>query len=213
MAVRYLSHTVDIPDADLIPIYYRVPFETNSEIISGFLEKRRRIDGKRFFGHFKCDDCSNGWTSGNTWQGYTQDCDNCKTKTWPYRVYHLEQSTNNSVGKPHRSDLCGKCREQGFNCHTGKSLDGSVVKSGYSSSVRKSVYDVCFNKQFELFKYDIILEPKFIQNLYETLWPNLSPIEEKEFTQGLKNAKRQWDSKGNSDLVDACQDVLDVISN
>ena len=212
MATRYVTHTVDIADADLIPIYYRLPFETNSEIVSGYLEKRRLrhgSDGKRFYGHFKCDDCSNGWTSGNTWQGYTQGCDSCKIKTWPYKVYHLEQSTNNSVGKPHRSDLCEKCRELGYNCLTGNSLH----KSGYSSSVRKSTYDVCFNKQFELFKHEIMLEPKFIRNLYETLWPSLSPIEEREFIQGLKNAKRQWDSKDYSDLVDACQDILDLISN
>ena len=212
MATHYVTHTVDTADPDLIPIYYRVPFDTNGEIISGYLEKTRLPPGteeKRFFGQFKCDNCSKGWNSGNTWQGYTQDCDNCKIKAWPYKVYHLEQSTDNSVGKPHRSDLCEKCRELGFNCHTGKSLH----KSGYSSSPRKSRYDVCFNKQFELFKYDIIIEPKFIRNLYDTLWPSLSPSEEKEFIQGLKNAKRQWESKDNSDLVDACQDILDTISD
>ena len=252
--------TAPIDNADLIPIYYRVPFGTGHEIISGYLERKELPKGskqKRFYGHYQCENCSNRWKSGNAWQGYTQDCKNCGAKNWPFKVYHLEQSVDPLDGKPHKSELCGKCQELGYNCRTGAELGhnwkmcAACVTQGYNCqtgvelphnskscqkcvelgyycqtdntgdykssptrfSARASKYDVCFSKQFELLKYNIMIEHKFIRNLYAALWPSLSPTEEQDFIQGLRNAEREWEMRGELDLVEACEDILYEISN
>ncbi|WP_411023828.1 hypothetical protein, partial [Salmonella sp. s51228] len=79
---------------DKIPIYYRIPELfgcKGKELITGYLTKFKgeKGQGKRFFGHFKCEnlDCDNKWTSGTTWQGYKQECELCKYPSWPYKVY------------------------------------------------------------------------------------------------------------------------------
>ena len=250
-----------IDNGDLIPIYYRVPFGSGHEIISGYLEKKELPKGskqKRFYGHYQCGDCSNRWKSGNAWQGYTQDCKNCGVRNWPFKVYHLEQSVDPLDGKAHKSELCGRCRELGYNCRTGDDLGhnwrlcGACVSQGYNCqtgielphnskscqkcrelghycqtdnfgkdykssptrhSARPSKYDVCFSKQFELLKYNIMIEQKFIRDLYVALWPDLSPAEEQDFIQGLRNVQREWKTRGKLELVEACEDILDEISN
>ena len=281
MASCYKTASIPLDDVDLIPIYYRVPFVSGYEIISGYLEKKILPKGskqKRFYGHYQCEDCSNRWKSGNAWQGYTQDCKSCSKTNWPFKVYHLEQSVDPLDGKPHKSELCGKCQELGYNCRTGtelphnwklcamcqslgyncktgaelphnwklcamcqslgydcktggelphdsKSCEKCITLGHYcqtdntakSSPTRKftspSKYDVCFNKQFELLSYDIMIEPKFIRDLYKALWPHLSQAEEMDFIQGLSNARREWKIKGKHDLIEACEDILDEISN
>ena len=373
MASCYKTASIPLDDVDLIPIYYRVPFVSGYEIISGYLEKKILPKGskqKRFYGHYQCEDCSNRWKSGNAWQGYTQDCKSCSKTNWPFKVYHLEQSVDPLDGKPHKSELCGKCQELGYNCRTGtelphnwklcamcqslgyncktgaelphnwklcamcqslgyncktgaelphnwklcamcqslgyncktgaelphnwklcamcqslgyncrtgaelphnwklcamcqslgyncktgaelphnwklcamcqslgydcktgaelphdsKSCEKCITLGHYcqtdntakSSPTKKftspSKYDVCFNKQFELLSYDIMIEPKFIRDLYKALWPHLSQAEEMDFIQGLSNARREWKIKVNHDLVEACEDILDEISN
>ena len=216
MASFYTTETLPLDIADLIPIYYKVPFDSGYEIISGYLEKiklPKGTDHKRFYGHFQCENCSNQWQSGNAWQGYKQDCKNCGISNWPLKVYHLEQSVDPLDGKPHKSELCGKCQELGYNCRTGAELAHNWKLSPTKKITQASKYNVCFNKQFELLKYHIMIEPNFIRDLYKALWHSLSPTEEIDFIQGLRNARKEWEIKGKHDLVEVCEDILDEISN
>ena len=207
MTCQASSSTPDV--VDLIPIYFRVPFRTNKEIISGYLEKKKVDFEKRFFGHFVCISCDISWTSGKTWQSYTQECRACKNKIWPYKVYHLIQSQKQSAGH-HRSELCEKCQKLGYDCLTGGKLHTSFSK--FNKKIRRTKFDICYDKQFELVKYKIKLEPNFIRGLYTSIYPNLGPLEKKEFLQGLHNAKFKWREKKRSDLVAACSDVIKEIS-
>ena len=197
-------------DPELIPIFYKIPFGCGAEIVSGYLEKKkcRGSDSKRFYGHFECSGCGARWNSSNTWQGYTQGCKKCNIHSWPIKVYHLEQSADTEVGRSHITELCEKCQELGHNCSTGGHLNINNLR--YQSGF--TIFDQCYKKQYQLFHYNIILEPSFIRNLYDAVWYTLDEKERREFRPGLEIAKGKWDVKERSDLVDACQEVLDLIN-
>ena len=191
-----------------IPIYYKVPFGRKSEIVSGYLRKKKLPDGskdgaKRFFGHFECGVCEVRWKSSYTWQGYTQACRECEVHLWPKRVYHLEQTDGSTSRLPHKPELCQKCQELGRMC-----LEGWFGGEGDKSDF--SIYDQCFEKQFQLLKFDIMLEPKFILNLYRTVWPDCT--KQNEFFLSLRKALKKWTEKGNSDQMESCKQVLHQIS-
>ena len=200
-----VSYTASIPvnTTNLIPIYYRVPFGAKNEIVSGYLEKKHVENGKKFYGHFRCEDCGHEWRSGNTWQGYRQECntENCKLKNWPEKVYHLEQSAGLINEEPHRQDLCEKCQRLGHNCQ--ETYSYGVIRPG-----RNNKFDQCFNKQFELLRYDILLEPQFIQDLYDCLWGDLDASDRSEFKDALKFALENWKIKGEDEQITACEDLL-----
>ncbi|XP_025108493.1 sarcoplasmic reticulum histidine-rich calcium-binding protein-like [Pomacea canaliculata] len=85
---------------------------------------------KRCFGSFECPSCSNRWDSayvfcrkrrGSLEPLYEQDCKECDASCLPYRVAPLRCSLcgetdctcerhHSDVNKPHRSDLCHRCR-------------------------------------------------------------------------------------------------------
>ena len=123
---------------NLIPIYYRIPFGVQNEIVSGYLEKKYVENGKRFYGHFRCENCGHKWPSGHTWQGYRQECSECYLKNWPEKVYHLEQSTGPISEEPHRQDLCEKCQRLRHNCQE--------THPGGGVMTRTNKFDPCFNK-------------------------------------------------------------------
>ncbi|KAK3758188.1 hypothetical protein RRG08_027820 [Elysia crispata] len=98
-------------------------------------------DLKRRYGFFKCTSCRKSWESSHVYcysfagtfeAKYGQECKHCKVMVKPYRTEPLkcrecgmEQCTcsrydgrdkrNIDAAKPHRRDLCGKCRA-GFPC-------------------------------------------------------------------------------------------------
>ena len=167
MASKHISK-----DSDLIPIIYKVPGKT--EIISGYLEKKPLPDGKksmRFYGHYQCTNCSKKWTSGYAWQGFQLECKKCDIYEWPVKVYHLETHSDDYVMKnPHLSELCEKCQKYGVHCL-------ATPKYGDKYS-RGNKYMVHFNKQIILDSHDIIIEPSFIQNLFDCFWDTLSREDE-----------------------------------
>ena len=186
---------------NLIPIYYRIPFGVQNEIVSGYLEKKHVENGKRFYGHFRCENCGHEWRSGHTWQGYRQECRKCELKNWPEKVYHLEQSAGLISAEPHREDLCEKCQRLGHNCQETHGFGGF-------GTGRNNKFDQCFNKQFELERYDILLEPQFIQDLFDCLWDDLDASDRSEFKDALKFALKNWKIKGEDDQITACEDLV-----
>lgn len=200
-----------VTENDKIPIYYRIPEEfgcKGKELITGYLEKKKFIGGrgKRLFGHFECQDCGNTWTSANTWQGYKQQCRECDYANWPFKVYHLEQSGDTDNRKPHITELCEKCQELGRNCRD-DDVDGSgrIPYNQYNH-----FYDKGFKKQFELFRFGIELEPKFIIEFYVIVLPLLDDIVYYiQFTNALKYTIKDWEKKGNKDMVKACIEVFE----
>ena len=198
--------SISINTNNLIPIYYRIPFGVQNEIVSGYLEKKHVENGKRFYGHFRCENCGHEWRSGHTWQGYRQECRKCELKNWPEKVYHLEQSAGLISEEPHREDLCEKCQSLGHNCQETHGFGGFGLG-------RNNKFDQCFNKQFELERYDILLEPQFIQDLFDCLWDDLDTSDRSEFKDALKFALEKWRIKGEDDQITACEDLVRKIDD
>ena len=202
---------------DLIPIFYKLPFDCRAEIVSGYLEKKKLPYGsqtKKFYGHFKCMGCNAWWKSSNTYQGYTQGCKKCRRDSWPIKVYHLEQSADIGARGPHISSLCERCLELGHNCNTGADLDNNIDvnnRSSHNRSTPVTIYDQCYQKQYQLLRYEIILEPNFIRDLYVRLWDGLSDRERGEFQLGLETALNEWIKKRRDDLVQVCREILHQI--
>ncbi|XP_025107978.1 zygote arrest protein 1-like [Pomacea canaliculata] len=85
---------------------------------------------KRCYGFFKCSSCRQLWESANVYCRvekdilrplYQQDCKKCRIGCLPYQVEPLRcslcgehqcgcQKRHVDVNKPHRSDLCHRCR-------------------------------------------------------------------------------------------------------
>ncbi|KAI6647969.1 hypothetical protein LOD99_8297 [Oopsacas minuta] len=198
---------------ELIPIYYRLP--GGVEIVSGYLEKRRLKKGtqsKRFFGHYQCENCSSRWTSGYAWQGYQLECKKCHFFEWPTKVFHLENvSDDHEMKTPHLTDLCEKCQKDGVHCLTGHMLNHNVHIIPEFDGTRlkeNNKYMIHFGKQLGLDKYDIVIEPQFIQNLFDNLWDSLSRECKSEFKEALKIASIKWKQKNRVDISDKCMDVL-----
>ena len=209
-------------DSDLIPIMYQVP--GGIEITSGYLEKNPLPDGRdpmRFFGHYQCTNCSKKWTSGYAWQGFQLECKKCDIYEWPVKVYHLETHSDDYVmKKPHLSSLCEKCQEDGVHCLTRQKLkpdnenfhktklnNGDEYYHEYVN-YNENEYMIHFKKQMDLAKHDIIIEPSFIENLFDCLWEDLSREEESEFKEALKITAGKWKKRGRNDLADECKRVL-----
>uniref|UniRef100_A0A8W8LKI4 3CxxC-type domain-containing protein n=3 Tax=Magallana gigas TaxID=29159 RepID=A0A8W8LKI4_MAGGI len=93
----------------------------------------------RRYGFFRCPSCNAHWESSHTYKKsqnveiyHKQDCKKCHIGCEPYRVERLicsicktqpctctaeeRRARHNDPNKPHRSDLCHKCRS-GFPCH------------------------------------------------------------------------------------------------
>ena len=73
----------------------------------------------KMFGLFKCPECYHEWASASAWVGYTQGCTECDEDTLPYQLNYLRRKKGDwqqLKDKSHISSLCGKCREQGYNC-------------------------------------------------------------------------------------------------
>ncbi|KAJ8304445.1 hypothetical protein KUTeg_018028 [Tegillarca granosa] len=100
---------------------------------------RRGLD--RRYGFFECPECSREWESshvycykGTNQAAYKQECTDCKIMTDPYKIEKLicsrcgsqactctdyekmERKRNIDLAKPHRSDLCEKCKK-GMPCY------------------------------------------------------------------------------------------------
>jgi hypothetical protein len=69
----------------------------------------------KFYGYFKCEECSNHWTSGYCWDGESQDCRNCETETFAYKTKKLIKSES-SGDAPHDMERCSMCKRLGFRC-------------------------------------------------------------------------------------------------
>jgi hypothetical protein len=70
----------------------------------------------KFYGYFKCEECSNHWTSGYCWDGESQDCRNCETETFPYKIKKLIKSESSIGDAPHDMERCSMCRRLGYRC-------------------------------------------------------------------------------------------------
>jgi len=69
------------------------------------------------FGEYRCPNCNKTWSSGNSWANKGQQCEQCLSNVYPYSQRALEKSKGQKDnGRPHRSDLCEKCKEVGGNC-------------------------------------------------------------------------------------------------
>ena len=216
MASKHSRKKSKSKDSDLIPIIYQVP--GGIEIISGYLEKKPLPDGRksmRFYGHYQCTNCRNRWTSGYAWQGFQLECKKCEIYEWPVKVYHLETHSDDYVmKKPHLSSLCEKCQKYGVHCLTGEVLKPDteelhITKQKYGDIYsHENKYMIHFNKQMILDSHDIIIEPSFIQNLFDCFWDNLSREDKSEFKEALEITAGKWKSRGRDDLADECKRVL-----
>ena len=215
MASKHVGKKSKSKDSDLIPIIYKVPERT--EIISGYLEKTPLPDKKkwmRFFGHYQCTNCRNSWRSGYAWQGFQLECKKCKIYEWPVIVYHLETHSDDYVmTKPHKSSLCEKCQKYKVHCLTGEELKPDSeelheTKPKYDRYSHENKYMIHFDKQMILDSYDIMIEPSFIQNLFDCFWDNLSREDKSEFKEALEITAGEWKSRGRNDLADECKRVL-----
>ncbi|GFS00982.1 zygote arrest protein 1 [Elysia marginata] len=100
---------------------------------------------KRSYGFFRCPSCNKQWESSHVYgtfvdgkfqAKYGQECKDCKIMVKPYRTERLvcktcgaesctctrsdgEDRRHVDESKPHRSDLCGKCRA-GLPCRSGR---------------------------------------------------------------------------------------------
>ena len=76
-------------------------------------------EDKRFYGKFRCPQCSKIWSSGNSWKGYRQKCKSCKKYAKPYYLNDLKfRGDTRDSEKPHLQHLCEKCKELGYNCRS-----------------------------------------------------------------------------------------------
>ncbi|KAK7111063.1 zygote arrest protein 2.S-like [Littorina saxatilis] len=91
---------------------------------------------ERRYGYFRCKDCKKSWESSQVYckRGtlvvrYQQDCKDCKTPCFPYKTEKMrcsvcgntdctctkddldEKRRHVDPNKPHRADLCHKCRD------------------------------------------------------------------------------------------------------
>lgn len=79
---------------------------------------------KRVYGDFRCPKCNKTWSSGNSWADMGQECKTCRINVYPYAQKPLEPRIKSDSddderydsGKPHRQDLCEKCKKLGRNC-------------------------------------------------------------------------------------------------
>ncbi|KAK3736963.1 hypothetical protein RRG08_067263 [Elysia crispata] len=88
---------------------------------------------KRNYGYFRCSSCDKEWESSHVYGKfvdrkykveYGQECKDCKVMCMPYHTEPIKcrecgqqdckcknkKRRHVDEGKPHRSDLCGKCR-------------------------------------------------------------------------------------------------------
>eukprot|EP00794_Sanderia_malayensis_P007606 gene7606-8446_t len=78
----------------------------------------------RVYGDFQCPQCKHKWSSGNSWADMGQQCSSCKINVYPYAQKKLQPNPYDSDDdderydsrKPHREDLCEKCKKIGRNC-------------------------------------------------------------------------------------------------
>ena len=200
MASKHSRKKSKSKDTDLIPVIYQVPGGT--EIISGYLEKTSLPDGKksmRFYGHYQCTNCRKKWTSGYAWQGFQLECKKCDIYEWPVKVYHLETHSDDYVMKnPHLSEFCEKC-QKGVQC-----LAKPKYRDIYS---HENKYMVHFNKQMILDSHDIIIEPSFIENLFDCFRVTLSKEDKSEFKEALEITAGNWKERERDDLADECKRV------
>ena len=89
------------------------------------------------FGEFSCSKCDNTWKSGNAWEGRGQQCKYCKTMNLPIHLRPLRppRYPADGIQRPHRKDLCERCKELGYNCRNASTNndDESVISTSDSS--------------------------------------------------------------------------------
>lgn len=72
---------------------------------------------RRMFGEFYCETCDRFWTSGNSWHGYGQRCNDCGNFILPSNRRPLQRRiVTTGERKPHDSSKCEKCNELGEKC-------------------------------------------------------------------------------------------------
>ncbi|GFO23365.1 zygote arrest protein 1-like [Plakobranchus ocellatus] len=107
-----------------------------------FIMPNYRSDLKRNYGFFRCSSCKKQWESSHVYGKfvnrkyvvqYGQECKECKVMCMPYHTEPIkcrvcgqeschcrdemdDDHRHVDDSKPHRSDLCGKCRA-GLPCH------------------------------------------------------------------------------------------------
>ena len=81
----------------------------------------------RKYGYYHCTDCNRHWESGNSWEGFTQQCSHCFRPVYAYKLESLIRKDELEElfdvidrSKPHRQDLCMKCQKLGFYCRESK---------------------------------------------------------------------------------------------
>jgi hypothetical protein len=70
----------------------------------------------KFYGYFKCEECSKHWTSGYCWDGETQNCRKCEMETFPYKIKKLIKSESSMGDAPHDTKRCSMCKRLGYRC-------------------------------------------------------------------------------------------------
>ncbi|KAJ8037406.1 Zinc finger CCHC domain-containing protein 24 [Holothuria leucospilota] len=88
-------------------------------------ENKKSTNGdKRMYGYFRCDNCRRSWESGNSWEGYAQECLRCGKKVYPYELSELERPDYSDdmddleIRPGHPQHLCEKCKELGSYCRS-----------------------------------------------------------------------------------------------
>ena len=208
---------------ELIPIFFRLPDYGPVDLVTGYLEEKQypKKQKKRFYGYYICETCHNRpiWTSGYSWQGYRQECKRCQVSYWPYMVYHLEKSKakGKKYEKPHKSELCEKCQEDGVHCLTKLPLkDNSEQAHPANFHVSDDIEDeneftIYFAKQYELERNLIKIEPQYIWNLFDSLWHILPREGKADFKEALERALQHWKKAGRGDMTWVCKQVRDEI--
>ena len=77
---------------------------------------KQKVEDKRMFGFYFCEDCKKGWTSAYSWYEYGQECKKCFKLIDAYRRKEL-QHIHSDVKKPHLMNLCEKCKKLGRHCN------------------------------------------------------------------------------------------------
>ncbi|CAG2106501.1 unnamed protein product [Medioppia subpectinata] len=84
-------------------------------------KKQQIVKNQRYFGEFRCHECSWRWSSGYCWLSFKQQCKKCGQWSQPINMRELDKSGLVKPGRePHQTDKCQKCRSLGYDCNQNK---------------------------------------------------------------------------------------------
>ncbi|XP_062519835.1 zinc finger CCHC domain-containing protein 24-like [Corticium candelabrum] len=91
----------------------------------------KKTPDRRYFGEYKCSQCSRTWKSANSFVNFGQMCKSCNTMIYAHNMKPLKRPEDSDDGTPEKSHpkhLCELCRKGYKKCFA---KEGQNLRAGY----------------------------------------------------------------------------------